>query len=191
MTYIPVPHDPSLGEPLYKIAPVVGDGVSGSTSGPGRHTVHGRLDVLALMGGGHVDVCDFHIGAGKGPSRRLRRSLQCKQDLVFRNRDALVHDDGIGLPDRHVLVTPSVHVQANLPHPVTHGGVQDFGKSQGREHEVDHLHRLGNGAEAASRICVHQCRHLDNFFCMPVSFDMSNAITSAARGSAPASTSFF
>lgn len=191
MTYIHVPHDPGLGEPLYKIASVVGDGVSGSTSGLGRHTVHGRLDVLALMGGGHVDVCDFHIGAGKGPSRRLRRSLQCKQDLVFRNRDALVHDDGIGLPDRHVFVAPPVHVLTNLPHPVTHGGVRDFGKPQGREYEVDRLHGLGNGAEAASRICVHQCRHLDYFFCMPVSFDMSNAITSAARGSTPASTSFF
>lgn len=188
---VPMPLDSRLSKAFYEVATVVRHGIFRGTAELGSHTTHSGLDILALMGGGHVDVSDFHVGTGKRVSGMLRRHFQGKQDLVFRNGDALVHDDGVGLLCRHILAAMFVHIKAHLQHPITYGGMGDFGKSQGRVHKVHHFHRLSGGTEAASRICVQQCRHLDYFFRVPVSFDMSNAITSAARSSAPAATSFF
>lgn len=188
---VPVTLDSCLGKSLHEVAPVVRHGVFRSTACRRRYSVHSFTDIPALVGGCHVYIRHFHIGSGQWLARMFRRSFQGKQDLVLGDGNALVQNKGVCLFGRRSLAAMFVRIKTHLQHPVPNGYVGDLGESEGREYEVHHLHAPLYGAEAASRICVQQCRHLDYFFRVPVSSDMTDAITSAARSSIPASTSFF
>ena len=188
---VPVAVKLRIFQPLDEGRPVVRHGILGRMAGSLGDSVHGIHNVGAVVRGGRMDVDDLHVGVSQRLSGMSRGCLEREEYLVFGNGDAFIHDNGIGFVHGKVLAPVRIGVEPRFQDPVAHRVVGGYLQAKEREHEVEHLHALSHSPEAITTVYIQKHRRLDYFFFEPVSFDITQAITSDDLLSRPASISFF